>query len=78
MPPLLSFRTLWLTTLTPAINQTCLSDLLHDTISIMCDGAGCILKERFCLPFRATLRKLRPEDMFETWVSMCGEKPCVL
>lgn len=38
----------------------------------VCGNAGCVLKEHFCLPFRATLRKLRPEDMFETWVSTFG------
>lgn len=38
----------------------------------MGDGAGRVLKECFCLPSRATLRKLRPEDMFETWVSTGG------
>lgn len=69
---MLAFKMWWLTALTPATNQTCHSDLFRDTSSIMCDGAGCVLKERFCLPFRATLRKLRPEDMFETWVSTCG------
>lgn len=44
----------------------------------VCGSAGYVLKEHFCLPFRATLRKLRPEDMFETWVSTCGGNHCVL
>jgi len=75
--PVLAFKTWWPTALTPDTNQTCDSDRFHDAGSIVCDSAGRILKERFCLPFRATLRKLRPEDMFETWVSKRGEKPSV-
>lgn len=62
----------WLTVLIPATDQMCHGDLDLDTNSVVCDGAGRVLKEPFCLLFRATLRKLRPEDMFETWVSTCG------
>lgn len=69
---MLGFKMWWPTALTPATNQTCHSDLLHGAGSVMCDGAGHVLTEHFCLPFRATLRKLRPEDMFETWVSTRG------
>lgn len=74
---MLAFKKWWLIALTPATNQTCHGDLFCDAGGIMCDGAGCVLKERFRLLFRATLRKLRPEDMFETWVSTRGGKPCV-
>lgn len=65
---------LWLT---PDTSQACHGDLSRDADSVMCGSAGYVLKECFCLPFRATLRKLRPEDMFETWVSTCGGNHCV-
>lgn len=71
---ILAFKMWWLT---PATSQACHGDLSCDADSVMCGSAGCVLKECFCLPFRATLRKLRPEDMFETWVSTCGGNHCV-
>lgn len=59
----------WLAVLNWDINQMWHSELAHDSGSVVCDGAEYIFKEPFLLLFRATLRKLRPEDMFETWVS---------
>lgn len=67
--PRLAFKMWWLAVLNWDINQMWHSELAHDSGSVACDGAGYIFKEPFFLLFRATLRKLRPEDMFETWVS---------
>lgn len=71
---MLAFKMWWLAAVT---SQTCHGALFHDADSVTCGSAGYVLKEHFCLPFRATLRKLRPEDMFETWVSTCGGNHCV-
>lgn len=67
--PRLAFEMWWLAALNWDISRMRPSELAHDSGGVACDGAGYILKEPFCLLFRATLRKLRPEDMFETWVS---------
>lgn len=67
--PRLAFEMWWLAALNWDISRMWPSELAHNSGGVACDGAGYILKEPFCLLFRATLRKLRPEDMFETWVS---------